>query len=61
ARSRDGDVVIALPARGAYVVNATTSDGSTAVRVPQTTASENAAAVITARSERGDIVIDDLR
>src|SRR5262245_31220957 len=61
ARSQDGDVIIALPARGPYVVNANTGDGSTAVRVPQTTDRENAAAVVTARSETGDVVIDDLR
>jgi hypothetical protein len=61
ARSQDGDVIIALPTRGPYVVNANTGDGSTAVRVPQTTDRENAAAVVTARSETGDVVIDDLR
>jgi predicted transglutaminase-like cysteine proteinase len=31
------------------------------VRVPQTTNRNGAAAVITARSESGDVVIDDLR
>ena len=61
ARSQDGDVVLALPARGPYVVNANTGDGSTAVRVPQTNNRENAAAVVTARSESGDVVIDNLR
>jgi hypothetical protein len=61
AKSQDGDVIIALPARGPYVVNANTADGSTAVRVPQTTNRENAAAVVTARSETGDVIIDDLR
>jgi hypothetical protein len=61
ARSQDGDVVIALPARGPYVVTASTGDGSTAVRVPQTADRENAAAVVTARSDTGDVVIDDLR
>src|SRR5205823_70221 len=61
ATSQDGDVTIALPARGPYVVNANTDDGSTAVRVPQTTSRDNAAAVVTARSETGDVIIDDLR
>jgi hypothetical protein len=61
ATSDNGDVVIALPARGRYVVNATTDNGDTVVRVPQATDRENAAAVVTARSENGDVVIDDLR
>jgi hypothetical protein len=61
ATSRDGNVIIALPQRGPYVVNANTENGSTAVRVPQTANRENAAAVVTARSENGDVVIDDLR
>jgi hypothetical protein len=59
--SQDGDVILALPARGPYVVNANTADGNTDVRVPQTTNRENAAAVVTARSDTGDVVIDDLR
>ena len=59
--SQDGDVIIALPARGPYLVNANTADGGAAVRVPQTTNRENAAAVVTARSDTGDVVIDDLR
>jgi Putative adhesin len=59
--SQDGDVIVAPPARGPYVVNANSTDGDTEVRVPQTTVRENAAAVVTARSETGDVVIDDLR
>lgn len=61
--SRDGDVIVGLPASGQYVVNANTGDhrGATVVRVPQTTNRESAAAVVTARSETGDVVIDDLR
>jgi DUF4097 and DUF4098 domain-containing protein YvlB len=43
------------------VVNASTDNGDTAVRVPQATDRENAAAVVTARSENGDVTIDDLR
>ncbi len=59
----NGDVIIALPGRGPYVVNANTDDevGATVVRVPQTTDREVAAAVITARSDNGDVIIDDLR
>jgi len=61
ATSEDGDVVIALPARGPYVVTAHTDDGSAAVRVPQTANREDAAAVVTARSDTGDVTIDELR
>jgi hypothetical protein len=63
AMSQDGDVIIALPARGPYIVNADTGAerGDTVVRVPQTTNRENAAAVVTAHSETGDVIIDDLR
>jgi hypothetical protein len=61
ATSDNGDVVVALPARGPYVVNATTDNGDTVVRVPQATNRETGAAVITARSENGDVVIDELR
>jgi hypothetical protein len=63
AISQDGDVIIALPARGPYIVSANTGaeQGDTVVRVPQTTNRENAAAVVTARSETGDVIIDDLR
>jgi hypothetical protein len=61
ATSDNGDVIVALPARGPYVVNANTENGATVVRVPQTMNRENAAAVVTARSENGDVIIDDLR
>ena len=60
ATSENGDIVIALPARGPYVVNANTENGDTTVRVPQATDRQSAAAVITARSHNGDVVIDDL-
>jgi hypothetical protein len=59
--SDNGDVIVALPARGPYAVNASTDNGDTAIRVPQATDREKAAAVVTARSENGDVVIDDLR
>jgi hypothetical protein len=47
----------------ACVVNANTGEeqGATVVRVPQTTNRDNAAAVVTARCETGDVIIDDLR
>ncbi|MGH3676037.1 MAG: hypothetical protein ACRDU5_09940 [Mycobacterium sp.] len=63
ATTRDGDISLGLPPRGPYVVNANTGEqsGATVVRVPQTTNRNSAAAVITARSESGDVVIDDLR
>jgi len=63
ATTQDGDVIIALPARGPYLVNANTAkeQGATVVRVPQTTNRDNAAAVVTARSQTGDVIIDDLR
>lgn len=59
--SDNGDVILALPARGPYAVNASTDNGDTVVRVPQATDREKAAAVVTARSENGDVIIDDLR
>jgi len=61
--SQDGDVLVGLPGRGPYVVNANASEaqGATVVRVPQTADREAAAAVVTARSETGDVIIDDLR
>jgi hypothetical protein len=44
-------------------VNANTGgeQGATVVRVPQTTNRDNAAAVVTAHCETGDVIIDDLR
>jgi putative adhesin len=59
--SQDGDVVVALPERGPYVVNAHSVDGDTQVRLPQTATRENAAAVVTAHSGTGDVIIDAIR
>jgi hypothetical protein len=63
ATSENGDVRIGLPPRGPYAVNADTGSdhGSTVVRVPRTMDTDSAASVITARSENGDILIDDVR
>jgi Putative adhesin len=61
ATSENGDIVVGLPAGGHYVVNASTDNGDTEVRVPRTSDRENAAAVVTIRSENGDVIIDDIR
>lgn len=61
ATSDNGDVIIAVPASGRYMVNANTENGHTAIRVPRATDRENAAAVITVRSENGDAIVDELR
>jgi hypothetical protein len=61
--SENGDIRVGLPPRGPYAVNASTGSerGSTGGRVPRTTDSRTAAAVITARTDNGHIVIDDIR
>ncbi len=58
-----GDVVVTLPPPGPYFVDASTGTdhGATVVRVPQTRDREAAAAVVTARSDSGDVVISDGR
>lgn len=61
AISDNGDVIFGLPPRGPYMVNASTDNGDTTVRVPQANGRETAVAVVTARSENGDVIIDDLR
>ncbi|WP_102143678.1 DUF4097 family beta strand repeat-containing protein [Mycobacterium hubeiense] len=61
ATSDNGDVVVALPARGPYVVNASTDNGDTSVRVPRASDPETAAAVVTVRSDNGDVVVETLR
>lgn len=62
ATTQDGDVVLGLPADGTYLVDASTgtNHGSTVVRVPRTTDRNAADAVITARTEHGDVEIDGL-
>lgn len=61
-QTQHGDVVVTLPPPGPYFVTAATGmeHGSTVVRVPQTNDRGAAAAVITARAETGDVVVDDL-
>jgi hypothetical protein len=63
ANTDNGDIRLALPPSGPYVVNVNTSDrsGDTVVRVPQTSDPKDAASVVTARSDTGDITIDELR
>lgn len=61
ATTRDGDVRVGLPDRGPYLVTAATDGGDTVIRVPQTSERARAAAVVTVRSDGGDIVIDDVR
>jgi hypothetical protein len=60
--TRDGDVTIALPPRGPYLVDANTDygDGATEVQVPQTNDPDDAAALVTARSEDGNVVVTTL-
>jgi hypothetical protein len=60
--SRDGDVTIALPPHGPYLVDANTDygDGSTEVQVPQTNDPDDAAALVTARSQDGNVVVTTL-
>jgi Putative adhesin len=57
--SRRGDVVLALPDPGPYLVRAQSGD-STQVRVPETDDPADAAAQITARSDDGDVVVEEL-
>ncbi len=63
AESATGDIVLALPRPGPYSVDATTGQrwGTTAVRVPQTRDPQNAASVVTVRSDTGDVIVEELR
>ncbi|MDV3124662.1 hypothetical protein M1247_07035 [Mycobacterium sp. 21AC1] len=60
ATSRDGDVVLGLPEPGPYLVHAGSGE-STKVRVSETTSPASAVAQITARSDNGEVVVEDLR
>ncbi|BBX15444.1 hypothetical protein CRI77_20065 [Mycolicibacterium duvalii] len=59
--TRTGDIDLTVPLPGPFLVNATTGDerGATVVKVPQTRDAGEATAVITARSDTGDVVVDD--
>ncbi|MBU8818739.1 DUF4097 family beta strand repeat-containing protein [Mycolicibacterium goodii] len=59
AVSRSGDVVLGLPGRGPYLVHAD-SRASTQVRVDETTDRGAAASEITARSDSGEVVVEDV-
>jgi hypothetical protein len=59
ATSRHGDIVLALPDGGPYLVRAQSGD-STQVRVPETDNPADAAAQITARSDDGEVVVEEL-
>jgi hypothetical protein len=59
--SDNGEIVIGVPAPGPYLVNTSTDNGDVVVRVPRTTDRDEAATVVTARSENGDVIIDDVR
>lgn len=59
--SQDGDIVVGLPANGTYLVNADADADRGVVRVPRTADRDAADAQVTARSQHGDVVIDDLR
>lgn len=60
AVTRDGDIAVSLPAPGPYLVHAQ-SGGSATVRVPETSDTARAAAVIDVRSDDGDVTVDALR
>lgn len=62
AATEHGDVVVSLPPPGPYYVDAVTEmdQGNTVVRVPRTRDRDNAASVITARADTGDVVVNDL-
>jgi hypothetical protein len=63
AITNNGDVNLALPAAGPYLVNAQSGAciRDTTVTVPQTANPDAAASRVAARSETGDVTIEDLR
>jgi hypothetical protein len=58
AISHKGDIVLGLPDRGPYLVRAQSGD-STQVRVPETSDPAQAASEITARTDSGNVVIEE--
>lgn len=59
AVSRGGDIYLRLPQPGPYLVRAQSSQAAK-VRVPETNNPANAVAEVTARSDNGDVLIEDL-
>jgi hypothetical protein len=59
AISRDGDVVLGLPEHGPYLVHAD-SRSSTTVRVAETSTPDAAVSDVTARSNTGDVVVENV-
>lgn len=61
AEAGHGDVVLSLPAPGPYLVDVSTGRdrGATVVKVPQTRNVDEAVAVVTARSDTGDVVVEE--
>ena len=60
AVTRAGDISLSLPAPGPYLVHAQ-SGGSATVRVPETSDTARAAALVNVRSDDGDVTVDTLR
>lgn len=58
ASTRDGDVSVALPPPGPYLVRAQSGTGASRVRVPETTDTADAAAEVTVRSENGEVSVE---
>ena len=56
-RTGDGDVRLDVPGPGPFAVNAASGSGDTVVRVPQAADPAAAVAVITARTDSGDLTI----
>lgn len=63
AETGHGDVAVAVAGPGPFVVDASTGRerSATVIRVPQTRNADEATAVITARSDDGDVLVDALR
>lgn len=58
ASTRNGDVSIALPAPGPYLVRAQSANGPSRVRVPETTDAAAAVAEVNAGTENGSVTIE---
>jgi hypothetical protein len=60
AISRHGDVAVALPGDGPFLVRAQ-SGGSTTVRVPETSTAADAVTAVTTRSDDGNVTVEGTR